>query len=90
MFPPTWEGEKARVSALVVDSPCCFSSCVWRSSDEGHLISLRARGGKQENDCERLLPILFCSVLRYPFFGPLGGQLSRTTQLTPEVAQAVH
>lgn len=53
-------------------------------------ISLRARGRKEENDSEQLLPILFCSVLRYPFFGPLGGQLSRTTQFTPEVTQAVH
>lgn len=57
---------------------------------QDNFISLKARGGKEKNDCEQLLPILFCSVLRYPFFGPLGGQLSRTTQFTPEVTQAVH
>ena len=35
-------------------------------------------------------PILLCSVFRYPFFGPLRGQLSLTTQVAPEVAHAVH
>lgn len=55
-----------------------------------NFISLRERGGKEENDCEQPLLILFCSVLRYPFFGPLGGQLSRTMQFTPEAAQAMH
>lgn len=34
--------------------------------------------------------ILFCSVLRYPFLGPRGGQLSRTMHSTPDVAHAVH
>lgn len=34
--------------------------------------------------------IFFCSDLRYPFFGPRGGQLSRTMHCTPDVAHAVH
>jgi hypothetical protein len=90
MFPSSWEGEKARDSAGVVDAPCCFSSCVWSSSGAARRHQHKGQRRKEEFDCEQPLPIFFCRVLRYPFLGPLGGQLSRTTQVTPEVTQAVH